>query len=117
MVAFLSDRAENGVARLYLLPLDGGEARAVETPPGRVKHFAWSPDGGRIAFVRADDEPGEPDDVRGETAPAGDGEPQDVRSAEQSGAPGVAGAGQRAGKERDKGAPVVVDERPRYDRV
>jgi len=48
-IAFVSDRA--GVRQLYLLPVDGGEARQLtEAARGIGGGFAWSPDGRRIAF-------------------------------------------------------------------
>lgn len=56
-LAFLSDRAKRGIAQLYLIPIDGGEARAL-TPADHerpVLHFAWSPGGGQIAFTSADE--------------------------------------------------------------
>jgi len=66
-LAFLSDRAARGVDALYVMPSDGGEARAVapdaDTRKRAVEDFAWSPGGGQIAFTSAD-EPGEEDERR-----------------------------------------------------
>ena len=59
-LAFLSDREENGVRRLYLLPRSGGEALRLppddgDTPTAQgLDAIAWSPDGGRIAYLRRD---------------------------------------------------------------
>ena len=59
-LAFLSDREEDGLRRLYLLPRTGGEAVRLtrddgDTPTARgLDAIAWSPDGGRIAFLRLD---------------------------------------------------------------
>ena len=51
-IAFVSDRA--GLPQLYLLPVDGGEARQLtEVERGIGGGFAWSPDGSRIAFSAA----------------------------------------------------------------
>lgn len=47
-LAFLSNRT--GSDQIYLLPLDGGEARAL-TSAQPVREFHWSPDGKRIAFL------------------------------------------------------------------
>lgn len=49
-LAFLSDRAEAGVFRLFLLR--EGLAEAISTPPvdGTVEYCWWSPDGRRIAL-------------------------------------------------------------------
>ena len=64
-LAFVSDRdadrAPDGGAteederklgsQIYLLPLDGGEARRVTAIPGGVEDPTWSPDSRRLAFV------------------------------------------------------------------
>ena len=53
-LAFISDRG--GKAQLYLLPADGGEARALtQFKRGIGDGIAWSPDGGKIAFSAAAD--------------------------------------------------------------
>ncbi|MFL5762080.1 MAG: S9 family peptidase [Thermomicrobiales bacterium] len=54
---FLSDRAERGKDKLYLLPLDGGEAKALGDLSGEFSSLEWSPDGRRIAALRKDPEP------------------------------------------------------------
>ena len=54
-LAFLSDRAERGTAGLYVMDVDGGEARPLVVRKRAVAGFAWSPDGGRIAFLAPDD--------------------------------------------------------------
>ena len=48
-IAFVSDRG--GKSQLYLLPVDGGEARQLTRfKRGIGGRLAWSPDGGKIAF-------------------------------------------------------------------
>jgi dipeptidyl aminopeptidase/acylaminoacyl peptidase len=42
---------ERGRKQLWVIPLDFGEARRVTDVEGGVGDLAWSPDGGRIAFV------------------------------------------------------------------
>jgi dipeptidyl aminopeptidase/acylaminoacyl peptidase len=56
-IAFLSDRATRGTAQLYVIAADGGEARALTSAANKraVERFAWSPGGGHIAFVSADE--------------------------------------------------------------
>lgn len=54
-IAFLSDRGEQ--TQLYVLPMQGGEARPVTAVDEGVQQFAWGPDGARIAFLRPDPKP------------------------------------------------------------
>ena len=56
-LAFLSDRA-GGPAQVYLIPLDGGEARRLTDLAGGVSELAWHPSGERLVVVgRATAEP------------------------------------------------------------
>lgn len=66
-LAFLSDRAKRGTARLYLIAADGGEALALTSTKNKksVADFAWSPGGGQLAFTSAD-EPTEEDEKQEE---------------------------------------------------
>jgi dipeptidyl aminopeptidase/acylaminoacyl peptidase len=62
-VAFLRDRQKRGVARLYCIAMDGSKAQpmldrdASEPAERGISAFAWSPDGGHIAYVCADSPP------------------------------------------------------------
>lgn len=50
-IAFVSDRAEEK-SQIYLLPADGGEARALTgLDEGGVQGLRWSPDGAKVAFL------------------------------------------------------------------
>jgi dipeptidyl aminopeptidase/acylaminoacyl peptidase len=64
-LAFLSDRVTRGTAQLYIIDVDGGEARPLTPSKNKraVLSFAWSPDGSRIAFTSAD-EPTDEDERR-----------------------------------------------------
>jgi dipeptidyl aminopeptidase/acylaminoacyl peptidase len=66
-LAFLSDRRllveedpkapketdREDATQVYLLPLDGGEARRLTDAPRGIDWFEWAPDGGRLAFGSA----------------------------------------------------------------
>src|SRR5690348_12601380 len=43
------------VARIWTVPLDGGEARAITAGPGNDTHPRWSPDGQQLAFLSTRD--------------------------------------------------------------
>ncbi len=47
-IAFLSNRADEKQAQIYLLPLHGGEARPLTEMTGSFASFAWSPDGKQL---------------------------------------------------------------------
>ncbi|MBI3740176.1 MAG: PD40 domain-containing protein, partial [Chloroflexi bacterium] len=55
-LAFLSDRAEDGRAEIYLIARRGGEARALTKTQGNVLDLQWSSDSARIAFLMQDPE-------------------------------------------------------------
>ena len=48
-LAFISDRTDP--AQIHLLPMSGGEARALTNGKTGVTRFVWSPDGSAIAFL------------------------------------------------------------------
>ena len=54
-IAFLADRGEDEDTQLFLLPNDGGEARALTEHPTAVSDIAWAPGGATLLF-RAPDE-------------------------------------------------------------
>jgi Tol biopolymer transport system component len=59
LIAFLSDRASRDDqgepverrTQIWLLPVDGGEARQLTRSPTAVSDFVWSPDGKQIGYV------------------------------------------------------------------
>lgn len=44
-IAFISNRADKEQPQLYIIPIDGGEARSVTNLKGQFGSFEWSPDG------------------------------------------------------------------------
>ncbi|WP_018683530.1 S9 family peptidase [Actinokineospora enzanensis] len=57
-VAFLRCVDATSAPRLYVIPVDGGEARELAAPPLGAGAPAWAPDSRRIAFVAQVPEPG-----------------------------------------------------------
>jgi dipeptidyl aminopeptidase/acylaminoacyl peptidase len=55
-LAFLSDRHEREKQRVYVMPLDGGEAVRVSTVEGKLSALTWSPDGAHLAVLVTDPE-------------------------------------------------------------
>ncbi|HTJ28772.1 MAG TPA: S9 family peptidase [Candidatus Limnocylindria bacterium] len=58
----LSFLAENGSgsdahAQVFVMPMDGGDARPVTNAPAGVAQYAWRPDGGAIAYAATDAQP------------------------------------------------------------
>lgn len=43
--------------QIFVLAMNGGEAKRITSAPNGVQHYAWKPDGQEIAFVTADDSP------------------------------------------------------------
>jgi len=68
-IAFLSDRGEDEITQIWLLPADGGEARQVTQVKAGVNDFVWAPTGQQIAFVAEDEEPAAGKDSRGKDKP------------------------------------------------
>src|SRR5438093_9570012 len=50
MLAFTSKRGDDKTAQLYVIPLEGGEARKLTALKEDPEGIAWSPDSSRIAF-------------------------------------------------------------------
>ncbi|MFH0944573.1 MAG: S9 family peptidase [Planctomycetota bacterium] len=57
-ISFLAKRGEDKFARLYQIPLAGGEARRVLSHVTSIDSYSWSPDGKQVAFLATD----QPDD-------------------------------------------------------
>lgn len=55
-LAFISADA-NDKDQVFVMPLDGGDARPVTDAKSDVEEFAWRPDGRALAYVAADPEP------------------------------------------------------------
>ena len=43
--------------QIFVLAMNGGEAKRITNAPNGVQHYSWKPDGQEIAFVTADDSP------------------------------------------------------------
>ena len=50
-ITFVAKRGDDKDASLYVIPVDGGEARCAVSVPGGVGGFSFSPDGGSVAVI------------------------------------------------------------------
>ncbi|MBO9498505.1 MAG: S9 family peptidase [Novosphingobium sp.] len=72
-LGFLSSRADKdkqGETRLWLLPMNGGEAKPLDGIAGSVDDFAFSPDGKYLALIVSDKQPDLGKDSNGDEIPA-----------------------------------------------
>ncbi|HZO93445.1 MAG TPA: S9 family peptidase [Candidatus Baltobacteraceae bacterium] len=58
-LAFLAatGSGEDARTQVFVMPMDGGDARPVTKAPEGVEQFAWRPDGGAIAYAASDADP------------------------------------------------------------
>jgi dipeptidyl aminopeptidase/acylaminoacyl peptidase len=56
-LAFLATQGAGKDAhpQIFIMPMNGGDARRITSAAQGVQHFSWSPDGRQIAFATADD--------------------------------------------------------------
>jgi dipeptidyl aminopeptidase/acylaminoacyl peptidase len=52
-----SGSGDDAKSQLWVMPLDGGDARPVTTAPEGVEQFAWRPDGGAFAYAAEEEKP------------------------------------------------------------
>ena len=50
-IAFMSNRKDGKQMQIYLLPLNGGEARPLTDVKGSISGFSWAPESDKIAYV------------------------------------------------------------------
>lgn len=50
-ISFLDKRGKDETKSLYVIPIDGGEARRVLKFDTDIQEYSWSPDGRRVVFV------------------------------------------------------------------
>ena len=58
-LAFIAEAGsgDDAHAQVYVMPMDGGDARQVTKAPAGVEQFAWRPDSAAIAYAAAEPEP------------------------------------------------------------
>jgi len=58
-LAFLATHGagKDAHAQIFIMPMNGGDARRITSAAHGVQHFAWRPDGRQIAYAAADDPP------------------------------------------------------------
>jgi len=57
-IAFLAAPAKGQPAEIYVLSLDGGDAKRITHAAGAIEGVAWRPDGGALAYILKDPPPG-----------------------------------------------------------
>jgi dipeptidyl aminopeptidase/acylaminoacyl peptidase len=59
LIAFIARDGDSDDAQdqVYVMPMDGGDARKITNAPNGVQVFAWRPDGTAIAYASADEPP------------------------------------------------------------
>lgn len=62
-LSFLTRRGKDTTRSLYLLPIDGGEARRILTHATDIAAHTWSPDGTRVAFTAREAPPSKRKDL------------------------------------------------------
>lgn len=55
-ISFIAKRGKDKHKSLYVIPLDGGEARKVLTHDTDIRAYSWNPEGTRVAFLAKDKE-------------------------------------------------------------
>lgn len=53
-IAFIAKRGDDEFEQIYLIPVNGGEARRVTTHASKVSDLTWTPDGAAIYFTAPD---------------------------------------------------------------
>ncbi|MCH7595230.1 MAG: S9 family peptidase [Planctomycetes bacterium] len=54
-ISFLAKRGKDEHRSLYVIPIDGGEARNVLSFKTDISSYSWSPDGKRVAFIASEE--------------------------------------------------------------
>ncbi len=54
--------------QIFVLPMNGGEAKRITDAPKGVQHFAWKPDGSALAYATADEPANKKEIEKGESA-------------------------------------------------
>ncbi|MEW4568880.1 S9 family peptidase [Tautonia sp. JC769] len=63
-ISFVAKRGNDEQPSLYVIPVDGGEARRVLAHKEAIASYSWSPDGDRVAFLSSDSVPDEQKKLR-----------------------------------------------------
>lgn len=63
-ISFLTKRGDDKHRSLYVISIEGGEARRVLSHGADIREYSWSPDGGRVAFLASEAIPQEQTKLR-----------------------------------------------------